>query len=49
MPAPRSPKAQLGLAVAQGRGQQDSRRLAVAEGLGTEWGTQDWGARPHWD
>lgn len=42
MPAPRSPKAQLGLAVAQGRGQQDSGGLAVAEGLGAEWGTLDW-------
>ena len=39
---PRSPRAQLGLAVAQGGGQQDSGGLAVAERLGAEWGTLDW-------
>lgn len=42
MSTPRSPKAQLGPAVVQGRGPQDSGGLAVAEGLGAEWGTLDW-------
>ena len=42
MSTPRGPKAQLGPAVVQGRGPQDSGELAIAEGLGAEWGTLDW-------